>query len=106
MKKINIVKSNEDFNNIIKNGKLLKNKYYVIYYIDKKKDKYRVGISIPKKIGIAVVRNKIKRQLKNIIDNNREKLKKLDYIIIARSLILNLDYREKENELVDLLKNL
>lgn len=106
MKKINIVKSNEDFNNIIKNGKLLKNKYYVIYYIDKKKDKYRVGISIPKKIGIAVVRNKIKRQLKNIIDNNKEKLKKLDYIIIARSLILNLDYREKENELVDLLKNL
>ena len=64
MKKINIVKSNEDFNNIIKNGKLLKNKYYVIYYIDKKKDKYRVGISIPKKKRIAKGRNKIKRQIK------------------------------------------
>lgn len=106
MKKINIVKSNEDFNNIIKNGKLLKNKYYILYYIDKKKDKYRIGISIPKKIGIAVVRNKLKRQLKNIIDNNKEKLKKVDYVIIARSLILNLNYKEKEKELVELLKKL
>lgn len=106
MKKINIVKSNEDFNDIIKNGKVLKNKYYVIYYIDNRQDKYKVGIAIPKKIGKAVIRNKLKRQIKSILDNNKEKLKKIDYIIIARSQILEIDYKQKEKELVTLLNNL
>lgn len=106
MKKINIVKSNDDFNNIIKNGKILKNKYYVIYYIDQIKDKYKIGISVPKKIGKAVIRNKIKRQIKSILDNNTEKIQKIDYIIITRSLILNLNYNEKEKELINLLNNL
>ncbi len=106
MKKINIVKSNEDFNNIIKNGKILKNKYYIIYYTNQSRDIYRIGISIPKKIGKAVIRNKIKRQIRSILYNNKEKIKKLDYIIIARNLILSLNYKEKEKELVDLLNNL
>lgn len=106
MKKINIIKSNEEFNNIIKTGKVLKNQYYVIYYINEIKDKYRIGISVPKKIGKAVIRNKIKRQLKNIIRNNKEKIQNLNYIIITRSNILNLNYHEKEKELIKLLSNL
>ena len=71
MKKINIVKKNEDFDYIIKNGKILKNKYFTIYYIPETRDKYRIGITVPKKIGKAVLRNKIKRQIKEIIDNKK-----------------------------------
>ena len=32
MKKINVVKSNEDFNDILKTGKCIKNRYFVIHY--------------------------------------------------------------------------
>ncbi len=106
MKKMNIVKSNEDFDNIIKNGKILKNRYYVIYYIDKQKANYRVGIAIPKKTGIAVKRNKIKRQIRDILDKNNDKLKKIDYIIIVRNAILDLDYKQMEKNLITLLDNI
>ena len=32
MKKINIVRSNQDFNDVIKTGDCLKNKYFILYY--------------------------------------------------------------------------
>ena len=32
MKKINIVKENREFNDVIQTGKFIKNKYFVIYY--------------------------------------------------------------------------
>ena len=31
MKKINVVKSNEDFNNVMNTGKCFKNRYFVLY---------------------------------------------------------------------------
>ena len=34
MKKINIIKKNEDFKKILDQGKFIKNKYYIIYYKD------------------------------------------------------------------------
>lgn len=103
MKKINIVKNNIEFNNIISTGDVFKNKYFVVYLDKNIKDKYRFGISIPKKIGKAVVRNKLKRQIKSIIDNNIEILLKKDYVIIARNMILDLKYKDIEKNLIEIL---
>ena len=70
MKKINIIKESKDFDNIIKTGRYLKNKYYIIYYKEKSKDYYRFGLSVGKKISNkAVIRNKLKRILKITIKN-------------------------------------
>ncbi len=106
MKKINIVKSNKDFDNIIKNGLFINNKYYNIYYMLNKENKYRIGISVPKKIGKAIIRNKLKRQTKSILDNNTEKIKIYDYIIMLRKRVVDLDYKEKERELMILLNKI
>ena len=70
MKKREIIKRKQDYTKIIKNCPCIKNKYYIIYYNNNKKDN-KFGISVPKKTGKAVVRNKIKRQIKNIIDKNK-----------------------------------
>ena len=88
MKKINILKNNRDFNRIIKNNKSFKYKDYIIYIERDTNDLYKFGISVSKKIGNAVVRNKLKRQIKNInrttFDN---KLKKPPFIKeVARRL--------------------
>ncbi len=71
MKKRNILKENKDFNRIIKNNKPYKSKSFIIY-LEKNTniDCYKFGFSVGKKIGKAVIRNKIKRQLRNIIDKN------------------------------------
>jgi len=68
MKKINILKKSYDFERIIKNNKPFKYRDYIVYIEKDTNDNYKFGISVGKKIGRAVKRNKIKRQIKSIID--------------------------------------
>uniref|UniRef100_UPI00262BD9EA ribonuclease P protein component n=1 Tax=uncultured Methanobrevibacter sp. TaxID=253161 RepID=UPI00262BD9EA len=72
MDKLHTVKKSEDFSNIIHNCDYVKNKSYVIYYNDNGLDYYRFGISVGKKLGKAVYRNKYKRQLRFIIDKYKK----------------------------------
>lgn len=104
LKKYEIVKKNIDFNDIINNGKFFKNRYYNIYYKDSEEDFPKFGLAVSKKCGNAVGRNKIKRQLRAIIDYNKDKfLNKYCYIIMVRKDIVNITYKEMESSLVKLL---
>ena len=49
MKKYEIVKKNDDFNDIIKTGKFLKSYYYNIYYKDIDEEFPKFGIAVSKK---------------------------------------------------------
>lgn len=104
LKKINILKNNRDFDRIIKNNIPFKTKSYVIYKenID---NNYHFGISVSKKIGNAVVRNKLKRQIKNIIDSFQIS-SSFNCIIILRKNILNLTYNQMNEELKFCLEKL
>lgn len=105
MKKKEIIKKGSDFTKIINTNNKIKNKYYSIFYVNSNNTLF--GISIPKKTGKAVVRNKIKRQLKNIIDKNKINIQKnYNYVIIIRRDILELTYLEKEKELIKLFKKI
>ena len=76
MKRTETIKSKNDFNNIIKNGKFNKNHYYVIQNEKREDNNIMYGIAISKKVGKAHLRNKLKRQTRSIIDNNRNLFKK------------------------------
>jgi len=106
MKKIDIIKSSDEFTEIINTSKSKKNKYYSIYYkINNEKNRY--GITIPKKLGIAVLRNKTKRRVKNIIDKNKKSIKNgYDYVKIVKKGILELTYIDMEKELLSLIKSI
>ena len=107
MKKINFVKSNEDFNQVMNKGKCIKNKYFVLYTLKNNLDKYRIGISVGKKVCNAVNRNKLKRQVRNILDYHKNLYSKSkDYIIIVRKSSLNEDYQVLEENLVKLLEKM
>lgn len=107
MKKRNIVQKTEEFSQIMSEKNFYKNRYYVIYFKKKSTSDYRVGISIPKKIGKAVLRNKLKRQIKSIIDHHLDLVScSMDYIIIGRLELVNIDYQTKEQRLTELLKKL
>ncbi len=106
MKKINIVKESKDFQRIIENGKCTKNRYFVLYTSKNDENHYRFGISISKKVGNAVVRNRYKRKVRNIIDTNKKLYSNdKDYIIIIRKSCLDIEYKELEANLLNLIKN-
>ena len=108
MKKINIIRKNDDFKKVIDTGKLIKNNNYIIYYKDKEKEYYRFGISVGKKISKrAVDRNKLKRQIKNIIDNNKNVYQKSkDYIIILKKSCLEETYSNLEKSFINIMKQI
>ena len=104
MKKKFIVKSTRDFDSIIKNGICIKNKYYVIYYQKNNLLYDRYGISVSKKLGNAVFRNKYKRKLRAIIDNYKKVyINNEDYIIILRKEAINQNYEILENSFFALM---
>ena len=81
MNKEKILKKSQEYTNIIQKGKNIKNKYFKIFYLPNNTTLY--GITIPKKVGNAVIRNKLKRQIKNILEKEhfqKTNLCNLEYI--------------------------
>ena len=105
MKKINIVKKNEDFRRIITTGKYKKGELFNIYIERTNENIYHFGISVSKKVGNAVVRNKIKRRLKAIIDKKNYQ-NGFNCIIIVKGAINNYNYSYIENKLLSALEEL
>lgn len=103
MKKKNIVKEKKDFDRAFKLKKQIKSKYAFLYTYDTK-DNYRFGICVSKKLGNAVVRNKLKRQVKDIIDKSKLHFKSKDYIIILKKSAVGTEYLKLKEDLVKLLK--
>ena len=97
--KIVALSKNEDFKNLLKKKKI-SNKYLTIFFGHlEQKDNKKLNISFvtkKKQIRKAVKRNKIKRRLRNIINEAVKKISvKFDYsyLVIAKSTMLNNDYK-------------
>ena len=107
MKKLYIVKNQRDFDRIIKNGHYRKNNSYVIYHEKNELPYDRFGISVGKKIGNAVTRNKYKRKLRAIIDNYKKLyVNNQDYIIILRGSAKDKTYQELNDDFLVLMEKI
>ena len=105
MKRYEMVKSHEDFNNIINNGQKLKGKYFLLFAYPKNEKRCKFGIGVGKSLGNAVVRNKYKRIVRNIIDTNKFLFKNsYNYIIIIKKEALGVKYQELESSLKNLIR--
>ena len=105
MKKQYRIRKNEEFTRIIEEKHSIASANFVLYYSDKKEDYSRAGISVSKKLGDAVDRNRIKRQVREMIKilvnfNTCSK----DLIVIVRSPYLNNEYQDNLLDLEKLIK--
>ena len=105
MRKLYIVKESKDFDKIIKNNIFNKNKSFVVYNMDNNLKYNRYGISVSKKLGNAVFRNKYKRKIRSIIDNYKKDYNiSKDYIIILRRGALDRNFKELKDDLENLIR--
>ena len=107
MKKENIVKKSNEFSRIIKKKQGKANNYFIINKEKNNDNKTLFGITFTKNIGNAVTRNKLKRRVKSIIDNNKEMYNNsTTYIIIIRKPAIDLSYQEMGKEIKDLFSKI
>ena len=108
--KIVALSKNEEFKNLL-NQRKVSNKYVTIFFgkiINKDNRKLNINFVTKKKIGNAVKRNKIKRRLRNIMNDAVKKISinlNYSFLVIAKSSMLNNEYKNiKETLFQDLEK--
>lgn len=84
MKVLNRIKKNVEFNKVIDDGGVIKTDTLTLHFLKNELGYTRIGISIPRKSGNAVVRNKMRRQIRAIIAQTTDYSKSIDLILIAR----------------------
>ena len=96
--KIVALSKNEEFKNLL-NQRKVSNKYVTIFFgklINKDNTKLNISFVTKKKIGNAVKRNKIKRRLRNIMNDAVKKISinlNYSFLVIAKSSMLNNEYK-------------
>ena len=108
--KIVALSKNEEFKNLL-NQRKVSNKYVTIFFgklINKDNTKLNISFVTKKKIGNAVKRNKIKRRLRNIMNDAVKKISinlNYSFLVIAKPSMLNNEYKNiKETLFQDLEK--
>ena len=109
--KILALSKNEEFKSLLKKKKV-SDKYVTVFFgiLDNKNNKkLNISFVAKKKIGNAVKRNKIKRRLRNIINDAVEKISiKFDYsyLVIAKPTMLNNEYTNIKETLFQSFKKI
>lgn len=103
MDKNESLRNNRDFRKVYDKGKSFANKYLVMFYTKNNLNYNRVGFSISKKLGKAVVRNKVKRRMKESYRLNSHRFKKgYDIVFLARITAKLIDYDKIESAVLHL----
>ena len=97
--KIVALSKNEEFKNLL-NQRKVSNKYVTIFFgklINKDNTKINISFVTKKKIGNAIKRNKIKRRLRNIMNDALKKISinlSYSYLVIAKPTMLNNEFKK------------
>ena len=106
MKVVNRIKKSEDFALTINKGHFYRLPSFKVF-INKTDNNYvRIGLSVSSKLGCAVVRNRIKRQVRAMCDSLVDyQSKSQDVVIIVKSDFLEKTFNDNKSQLGDLFKN-
>lgn len=96
------LKKNYEFKRLYNKGKSTVNPYMVVYCRKNGLSDKRVGFTVSTKIGHAVVRNRVRRRLKEIYRLNLDRLAEgVDIVVVARGRCVDADYHQLEAAFID-----
>ena len=103
LKSQNRLRKRKEFAYIYRKGEKFNSDNLILYKISSKYTTPRIGFSVSNKVGKAVIRNKIKRRLREIMRENIVKIQKCNLIIVAKPSITELNFSEIKTEIQQLL---
>ena len=91
------LKKNSDFRRLYAKGKSAANPYLVLYCRRNRTGENRLGYTVSTKLGHAVVRNRVRRRLREIYRLNAPALKQgWDIVVVARQRCVGADYHKMD----------
>ena len=99
----NRIKKYSEFQKVIEEGDVKKTSFFVSYSIKNELGYSRFGISVPKKTGNAVVRNRIKRQVRSAIGKSTTFKNAVDTVLIIRKSYSTENFAQVLSEIQELL---
>ena len=107
MKVINRIKDKEQFVFTVKKGLVLKQSPFIIHYIKNELNVCRIGLSVSKKLGNAVTRNRVKRQTRAMCDSLVDYTSHtFDIVIVIKPDFLNSGFEDNKNILNSMLSKI
>ena len=99
MKKQYRITKNEEFQRILKLRQYVANPAFSLYFAERRVEVSRMGISVSKKMGGAVERNKIKRQIRMMVQQLSDFNEAFDCVIMVRAGYLKQSFEENKKAL-------
>ena len=101
------VKENGDFRRIYRRGRSAVSGGVVVYCLKNRKGMSRLGVTVSTKLGHAVVRNRVRRRLRELYRLHKEELLPgYDLIVVARVRAVETDYQKLDRTYLRLLEQL
>lgn len=101
------LKKNDEFKAVYKRGRSYVGAYLVLYTMPRTDQDAKLGITVSKKVGKAVTRNRVRRLVKETFRRNEMKVPKAyDYVVVARVRANQANYHDIEKNLLYLLRQM
>ena len=87
MQRRNRLSRSRDFDAVYRHGRSVSTRFLTLYWFERDESlgDPRLGFAVPKAVGNAVIRNRIKRQLREIVRGRLEHVPALnDYVLVVR----------------------
>ena len=107
MKAAVTVKENHEFRRIYRKGRSAVSPYLVVYCQKNREGRSRLGVTVSTKLGHAVVRNRVRRRLRELYRLHKaELLPGYDLIVVARVRAVDMPYAKLEKQYLHCLSQL
>lgn len=104
MEKEYIIKKNDDIATLVGKKKRLYSDNYIVYYY--KYERFKLAVSVSKKLGKANIRNYEKRVVKEILRPLVKQMPNYQMLIVVREKALESEFLAKKEDLLGLIKKI
>lgn len=108
MKKTKMLKKNYEFRNVLTKGKYFSGKYIECFILKNNTNNNYLGLAISTKVGKAVIRNHIKRLIREGYKNIEESIKEgysIVFLFKKKSNVEEANFYNIQNDLNKIIKN-